>query len=59
VGYSFIYWNHVAQPGPQIDEVINTTQINGTLDGAPRPAYPNQDSDFFVQGLSVGIQWIW
>ncbi|MHB8970858.1 MAG: BBP7 family outer membrane beta-barrel protein [Pirellulaceae bacterium] len=59
VGYSFIYWNHVAQPGPQIDEVLNTSQINGALVGDPRPAYPNRDSDFFVQGMSVGIQWIW
>lgn len=59
VGYSFIYWNHVAQAGQQIDEVLNTTQINGGLVGAARPAFPNQDSSYYVQGLSVGLQWIW
>ena len=32
-GYSFIYWNHAAQPGLQIDEVINTTQITGATGG--------------------------
>ncbi|MHB0957289.1 MAG: BBP7 family outer membrane beta-barrel protein [Pirellulaceae bacterium] len=58
-GYSFIYWNHVAQPADQIDEIINTTQITGALVGDARPAFPNQDSDFFVQGMSVGIQWVW
>jgi hypothetical protein len=58
-GYSFIYWNHAAQPGLQIDRVINTTQITGALVGDPRPAFPNQDSDFFVHGLNIGVQFIW
>jgi hypothetical protein len=58
-GYSFLYWNHAAQPGLQIDEVINTTQITGGLVGEPRPAFPNQDSDFFVHGLNIGVQFIW
>jgi hypothetical protein len=58
-GYSFIYWNHVAQPGPQIDEVLNTTQITGSLVGDPRPAFPNRDGSFFVQGIHCGIEWTW
>ncbi len=59
VGYSFIYWNHVAQAGQQMDEILNTTQINGALVGAARPEFLNQDSSYYVQGLSVGLQWIW
>lgn len=59
IGYSFLYWNHVAQPGQQIDEVLNTSQLGGPLVGDARPTFLNQDSNFFVQGLSVGVQWIW
>ncbi len=44
---------------PADRRVINTTQITGDLVGDPRPAFPNQDSDFFVHGLNVGVQFIW
>lgn len=59
VGYSFIYWNRVAQAGTQIDPVLNTSQINGTLTGDPRPAFLGQDGGFLVQGLSFGVQCVW
>jgi hypothetical protein len=58
-GYSFIYWNSVAQAGQEIDDVINTTQISGELEGAARPAFLNPESDFFVHGLNFGVQFIW
>jgi hypothetical protein len=59
VGYSFLYWNHVAQAGQQVDEVLNTSQSSGALVGAPRPAFPARDSSYYVQGFNVGLQWIW
>ncbi len=58
-GYSFLYWNHVAMPGDQIDLSLNTSQIGGALVGEPRPAFPGRDSDYYVHGLNVGVQWIW
>ncbi len=58
-GYSFLYWNHVAMPGDQIDLSLNTTQIGGTLVGEPRPAFLGRDSSYHVHGLSFGVQWIW
>ena len=58
-GYSFIYWNHVAQSGLAIDSVLNTTQISGELEGAARPAFLNEDAGFFVHGLNFGVQFIW
>lgn len=58
-GYSFIYWNHVAQSGLAIDRVLNTTQISGELDGAARPALLHEDAGFFVHGLNFGVQFVW
>ncbi len=58
-GYSFIYWNHVAQPGDQIDLGINTSQIGGTLTGVARPEFPGRDGEYYVHGLNFGVQWIW
>jgi hypothetical protein len=58
-GYSFLYWNHVVQASQEIDTVINTTQLEGTLVGDARPAFFHQDSGYFVQGLNFGVQFTW
>jgi len=58
-GYSFVYWNHVAQPGLEIDRVINSSQIEGALVGDARPAFLNEDTGYFVHGLSFGVQFVW
>jgi len=58
-GYSFIHWSHVCQPGDQIDVVLNTTQITGTLVGESRPTFPNLDSNFALHGLNFGVSWTW
>ncbi len=56
VGYSMIYWSNVALAGDAIDEVINPTQIGGTLIGPARPAYAGlSDGSYWVQGLTFGV----
>ena len=66
VGYTFLYASSVARPGNQIDRSVNTTQGMAfqppqtpapslTLEGPARPAARIRDSDFWVQGLSVGV----
>jgi hypothetical protein len=60
-GYTYLPWNDVVRPGQQIDRVINTSQIPtavgpGTLVGTPRPAVPFQQSDFWAQGINVGLE---
>lgn len=60
-GYSFLWINSVARAGEQIDPVINTTQFpirsgNGPLVGPARPAFTFERSDFWAQGLSVGLE---
>jgi hypothetical protein len=62
VGYNFLYWTNVLRPGKQIDRVIDVTQIpnfniaGSTPTGQNRPAVPFKESDFWAQGLTVGLE---
>jgi hypothetical protein len=62
VGYNFLYWTNVLRPGNQIDRVVDVTQIpNFNIAGVNpvgqnRPAVPFKESDFWAQGLTVGIE---
>ena len=56
-GYSFLYWSRVVRAGDQVDRVVNATQLTGgTLMGPARPAFLFQSSDFWAQGLNVGVE---
>ncbi|HEX3314570.1 MAG TPA: BBP7 family outer membrane beta-barrel protein [Gemmataceae bacterium] len=56
-GYEFLYMGNVVRPGDQIDRTVNGTQgFGGTLVGQPRPAPMFNSSDFWMQGVSAGIQ---
>ena len=58
-GYNFLYVSDVVRPADQIDRTVNPTQVPslsaGPLAGAARPAFAFQDSDFWVQGMNVGL----
>jgi hypothetical protein len=57
VGYDFLYWSKVARPGDQIDRVVNTTQVaGGTLVGEARPRFLFQDTHYWAQGFSGGLE---
>ena len=63
VGYSFLYISSVARPGDQIDRVINPTQssaITGNfpafLAGTARPAPSIHNTDFWAQGVNIGLE---
>jgi len=58
MGYSFLYWTNVARPGDEIDLAVNTSQppLGTGLVGQPRPAFSFNDSDFWAQGLSFGVE---
>ena len=49
-------------PGDQLDRTINFTQntaINGagsTLTGTNRPIFQTNTSDFWVQGITIGLE---
>ena len=61
-GYTFLYASNVVRPGAQIDRVVNPTQslsfggpVPPSLAGAARPRFRFEGSDFWAQGLNVGI----
>lgn len=58
LGYSLIYWNKVLCPGDQMDGQVNITQLpfQGPFTGAalPKPLFVH--TDYFTQGLDVGLQ---
>jgi hypothetical protein len=60
-GYSFLWVSTVASAGGQIDPVINVTQFpirsgNSPLVGPARPAFNFDGTDFWAQGLNVGLE---
>jgi len=61
-GYNFIYWSNVVRPGDQIDTDLNPNQIPPStipLTGANRPRFTLQESDYWVQGLNLGLEYRW
>ncbi|MBN9122831.1 MAG: BBP7 family outer membrane beta-barrel protein [Planctomycetes bacterium] len=61
VGYSFIYLSDAVRPGDQIDRTLNPSQVplvSGTAPvlGADRPARLFNRSDFWAQGLIIGLE---
>ncbi|MGH7334416.1 MAG: BBP7 family outer membrane beta-barrel protein [Candidatus Rokuibacteriota bacterium] len=62
VGYTFLYTNNVVRPGNQINRNINPTQSvsyvgepPATLQGPAQPSFKFNSSDFWAQGLNVGL----
>jgi len=56
-GYSFLYINNVAVSGGQIDRTINPSQNPGPIVGPARPAPLLNSTDYWVQGLSLGMDY--
>ncbi len=59
-GYNFLYWTDVVRPGDQLDRSINKTQLPsslsfGPLTGPVRPVTTLQNTDFWAQGINVGV----
>jgi hypothetical protein len=60
VGYNFLFWSSVVRPGEQIDTTVNPNLIPPTIAGGPnRPAFSINGSNFWVQGLTLGIDIRW
>jgi hypothetical protein len=53
LGYQFIYWSRVARAGDQIDLEIN---LSDPLVGAERPAPTINFTDFWAQGIDIGLE---
>jgi hypothetical protein len=62
LGYTFLYANDVVRPANQIDRRINPSGSSvllnspeATLQGTAAPAFRFRSSDFWAQGLTVGV----
>jgi hypothetical protein len=61
LGYTLLYWTHVARPGNQTDRTVNPAQVPtdpafGIGGGPARPSLPAiRDSEFWVQGVNFGL----
>jgi len=58
-GYTYLYVTNVVRPGDAVDFTINSTRVPTSLvpaAGAARPAFVFRDSDFWAQGLSLGVE---
>jgi len=62
VGYTFLYTNNVIRPGNQINRTINTSQDTAytedpaaRLRGPAQPTFKFNSSDFWAQGVNVGL----
>ena len=65
-GYTMLYTNNVVRPGKQIDRSINDTQSvaisedpAARLAGPARPSFKFNGSDFWAQGVNVGLEYKW
>lgn len=62
LGYTFIYWPSVARVADQVDLGVNPSQYpfppgNGTPSLPLRPAFDLKTTDFWAQGLNVGLEY--
>jgi hypothetical protein len=60
VGYTLIYWSSVVRAGDQISLDVNETYIPSgfeTPEGPARPAFAWRNTDFWAQGINVGLDY--
>jgi hypothetical protein len=56
VGYDVMYWTGVVRPGGAIDTVVNSNLLPPGAPGGPaRPAVQFSSTDFWSQGVSIGL----
>lgn len=58
VGYDFMYWSSVVRAGDQIDPRVNTTQLAPPrpFTGPAVPAFTPRTTDYWIQGVSLGVE---
>ena len=60
VGYTFVYWDNVVRAGDIIDTTVNQSLLPAPQGNGPaRPSFAFADTDFWAQGLSLGLDYRW
>ncbi len=57
LGYTFIYWSNVSRPGDQIDLNVSPSQFPPPTASSEKPAFVQHTSDFWAQGVNVGLDY--
>lgn len=59
IGYNLIYWSNVARPGALVDPVVNPNQLPPptTVTGPMRPAFNWNNSDLWIMGANIGLEY--
>ena len=56
LGYAFSYWSDVVTATDSIDRNVNSSQFqDNPLFGSADPQFTLRDTDFWVQGMTIGI----
>jgi Putative beta barrel porin-7 (BBP7) len=59
IGYTLLIWDDVVRAGNQIDRGVNPTLVpgfSGTVTGPLNPAFSFQQTNLWVQGLTLGLE---
>ena len=62
IGYTFVYWSQVVRPGDIIDLDVNPELFPpdvGPIDGPLRPRFSFVQTDYWAQGVNLGIDFRW
>ena len=57
-GYNFMYMSNVVRAGDQIDANVNPTLLppRTNVTGPALPAFMPKTTDFWAQGISIGLE---
>jgi hypothetical protein len=56
VGYNLIYWTNVARAGNMIDTQVNPAQLPPSTTSAGPPYRQYTTTDFWAQGITLGLE---
>lgn len=62
VGYNFLYWSRAVRPSDAMDLDVNPDLLppeQPGFAGPSRPRFTWRDSDFWAQGIHVGLEGVW
>jgi hypothetical protein len=59
LGYTFLFWGDVLRPAGQINPAVDPRTVPSNLafdPAAPQPTFPLHSTDFWAQGLTLGME---
>ena len=59
VGYSILYWGGVLRPGEHIPTEFDSGALPPPEDNATRPEIAFDETDYWIQGLNLGLDYRW